>query len=102
MFRAPMSALQGLRRLGSSVVMRHRVLIRLLGALVVVLPLVALLFGASLLAAGAFLVALAIVGAVAWRAGETRSGAVRSLLETLEEGVVMVDRRGALLASNPS
>jgi len=95
-----MSALQGLRRLGSST--RHRVVVRLLWALVVVLPIVALLCGVSLGLTGAFAAALAIVGAVGWRAGEMRSGAVRSLLETLEEGVVMVDRRGALAAANPS
>jgi PAS domain S-box-containing protein len=102
-----MRAVQGLRRLGSSLPedhwqARHRALTWLLWALVVALPLVALLSGMSLAVTGAFIVALAAVGTVAWRAGETRSAAFRSLIETLEEGVVMVDRHGRMAASNPS
>src|SRR5262249_40861672 len=89
-FGAPMSALQGLRRPW------------LLWAAVVALPIVALSCGLSLPATGAFVVALAIVATVAWRAGETRSAAFRSLLDTLEEGVLMMDRKGNLAASNPS
>jgi PAS domain S-box-containing protein len=85
-----MRALQGLRRPW------------LLWAAVVALPIVALLCGLSLGAAGLFFAALAIVGLLGWRAGETRSQAFRSLLETLEEGVLMMDRRGNLAVANPS
>src|SRR3954470_7695155 len=95
-----MSALQGLRRLeGRS---RHRATVWLLWATVVALPIVALLSGMSLGVTGAFVAALAIVGMLGWRAGETRSRAFRSLVEMLEEGVVMLDRHGSLAASNPS
>src|SRR5689334_2607192 len=99
-----MSAQQGLRRLGSSLPedrwqARHRAL---MWALVAALPVIALLFGASLGVTAAFVVALAIVATAAWRAGETRSAAFRSLLETLEEGVLMMDRKGRLAAANPS
>ena len=107
MFRAPMRALQGLRRLRSSLPddqwrSRNRALVWLLWALVVALPMVALLCGLSLALTGAFAAALAIVGMLGWRAGGTRSEAFRSLVDTLEEGVLMVDRRGRLAASNPS
>jgi len=115
-----MSALQGLRRLGSSLPddewrSRHRALAWLLWALVAALPIVALLYGIVLahsLLEGAIvavfgvlaglIAALAAVSVAGWRASEARSSAFRSLVETLEEGVVMVDRHGALAASNPS
>ncbi len=115
-----MSALQGLRRLGSSLPddewrSRHRALAWLLWALVAALPIVALLYGIvlahSLLESAivavfgvlaGLIAALAAVSVAGWRASEARSSAFRSLVETLEEGVVMVDRHGALAASNPS
>ena len=51
---------------------------------------------------GGFIAALAIVCMAGWRASETRHSAFRSLVETLEEGVLMMDRHGNLAASNPS
>ncbi len=50
----------------------------------------------------AFIAALSIACLVNWRASEAQRSAFRSLVETLEEGVVMVDRNGSLAASNPS
>jgi PAS domain S-box-containing protein len=50
----------------------------------------------------AFIGALAIVLLVTWRASERNREAFRSLVESLEEGVVMVDDMGRLLAANPS
>jgi len=49
-----------------------------------------------------FIAALSVACLVNWRASEAQRRAFRSLVETLEEGVVMVDRRGFLVASNPS
>jgi PAS domain S-box-containing protein len=50
----------------------------------------------------AFIAALSVVLIVNWRAGEAQRQGIRSLVETLEEGVIMVGREGELLASNPS
>src|SRR5262249_26571018 len=49
-----------------------------------------------------FIAALSVACLVNWRASEAQRSAFRSLVETLEEGVVMIDRRGGLAASNPS
>ena len=49
-----------------------------------------------------FIAALSVACLANWRASEAQRGAFRSLVETLEEGVVMVDRGGSLAASNPS
>jgi PAS domain S-box-containing protein len=49
-----------------------------------------------------FIAALSVALLANWRASEAQRVAFRSLVETLEEGVVMVDRRGSLAASNPS
>src|SRR3954451_2737875 len=49
-----------------------------------------------------FIAALSVACLVNWRASEAQRDAFRSLVETLEEGVVMVDRGGSLAASNPS
>ncbi len=49
-----------------------------------------------------FIAALSVACLVNWRASEAQRDAFRSLVETLEEGVVMVDRNGSLAASNPS
>jgi PAS domain S-box-containing protein len=49
-----------------------------------------------------FIAALSVACLVNWRASEAQRSAFRSLVETLEEGVVMVDRGGSLAASNPS
>jgi PAS domain S-box-containing protein len=50
----------------------------------------------------AFIGALSIVLLVNWRASERNREAFRSLVESLEEGVLMVDETGRLLAANPS
>src|SRR5439155_6035860 len=49
-----------------------------------------------------FIAALSIACLINWRASEAQRAAFRSLVETLDEGVVMVDRAGRLAASNPS
>jgi PAS domain S-box-containing protein len=49
-----------------------------------------------------FIAALSVVCLVNWRASEAQRGAFRSLVETLEEGVLMLDRKGALVTANPS
>jgi PAS domain S-box-containing protein len=50
----------------------------------------------------AFIGALSAVLLVSWRASERNREAFRSLVESLEEGVVMVDQEGRLVAANPS
>ena len=50
----------------------------------------------------AFIGALGVVLLATWRASEAGRVAFQSLVETLEEGVLMVDRGGALVAVNPS
>src|SRR3954447_18915515 len=50
----------------------------------------------------AFIGALSVVLLVTWRASERNREAFRSLVESLEEGVVMVDESGRLVAANPS
>jgi PAS domain S-box-containing protein len=50
----------------------------------------------------AFIGALSAVLLVTWRASERNREAFRSLVESLEEGVVMVDEGGRLVAANPS
>ena len=49
-----------------------------------------------------FIGALSIVCLASWRASERDREAFRSLVLTLEEGVVMIDRRGGLVAANAS
>jgi PAS domain S-box-containing protein len=49
-----------------------------------------------------FIAALSVACLFNWRASEAQRGAFRSLVDTLEEGVVMIDRNGSLAASNPS
>jgi len=49
-----------------------------------------------------FIAALSVACLANWRAGEAQRGAFRSLVDTLEEGVVMVGGDGSLAASNPS
>jgi PAS domain S-box-containing protein len=49
-----------------------------------------------------FIAALSLALLVNWRANETQRRAIRSLVETLDEGVVMLGRDGELLVSNPS
>lgn len=50
----------------------------------------------------AFIGALSLVCLATWRASARDREAFRSLVETLEEGVVMIDRNGRLVTSNPS
>jgi len=50
----------------------------------------------------AFIGALSVVLLVTWRASERNREAFRSLVESLEEGVLMVDETGRLVAANPS
>jgi PAS domain S-box-containing protein len=50
----------------------------------------------------AFIGALSLVCLATWRASERDRAAFRSLVESLEEGVLMVDRNGRLVAANPS
>src|SRR3954463_12878172 len=50
----------------------------------------------------AFVAALGLVCLATWRASERDRAAFRSLVESLEEGVLMVDRDGRLVAANPS
>lgn len=49
-----------------------------------------------------FIGALSLVLLLTWRASERDREAFRSLVESLEEGVLMVDGRGKLVAANPS
>jgi PAS domain S-box-containing protein len=49
-----------------------------------------------------FIAALSVALVVNWRASEAQRAAFRSLVDTLDEGVVMVARDGSLAASNPS
>jgi PAS domain S-box-containing protein len=49
-----------------------------------------------------FIAALSVALLVNWRASEAQRAAFRSLVETLDEGVLMVGRDGSLAASNPS
>jgi PAS domain S-box-containing protein len=49
-----------------------------------------------------FIAALSIACLVNWRASEAQRGAFRTLVETLEEGVLMIDRTGGLVTANPS
>jgi PAS domain S-box-containing protein len=50
----------------------------------------------------AFVGALGLVCLATWRAAERDRAAFRTLVESLEEGVLMVDRDGRLVAANPS
>ncbi|MDA0181860.1 ATP-binding protein [Solirubrobacter phytolaccae] len=50
----------------------------------------------------AFIAALSLVCLATWRASARDREAFRSLVETLEEGVVMVDRDGRMVMANPS
>src|SRR3954447_8651229 len=50
----------------------------------------------------AFVAALGLVCLATWRASERDRAAFRSLVESLEEGVLMVDRDGRMVAANPS
>ena len=50
----------------------------------------------------AFVGALSLVCLATWRASTRDRAAFRTLVESLEEGVVMVDRDGHLVAANPS
>src|SRR3954470_9077058 len=50
----------------------------------------------------AFVGALSLVCLATWRASERDRAAFRTLVESLEEGVVMIDKTGALVAANPS
>ena len=50
----------------------------------------------------AFIGALSVVCLATWRASERGREAFRSLVESLEEGVLMVDGGGRLVAANPS
>jgi PAS domain S-box-containing protein len=50
----------------------------------------------------AFIGALSLVCLATWRASARDREAFRSLVETLEEGVVMVDRDGHMITANPS
>ncbi len=49
-----------------------------------------------------FIGGLGIACLINWRASELQRGAFRSLVETLDEGVVMFERDGTLAASNPA
>jgi PAS domain S-box-containing protein len=50
----------------------------------------------------AFIGALSLVCLATWRASARDREAFRSLVQSLEEGVVMIDRDGRIVASNPS
>src|SRR5687768_13065386 len=50
----------------------------------------------------AFVGALSVVCLATWRASERDREAFRSLVESLEEGVLMVDANGRLVTANPS
>jgi PAS domain S-box-containing protein len=50
----------------------------------------------------AFVGALSLVCLATWRASERDRAAFRTLVESLEEGVVMIDSNGELVAANPS
>ena len=50
----------------------------------------------------AFIAALSLVCLATWRASARDREAFRSLVETLEEGVVMIDRSGQMVTANPS
>src|SRR4051812_10495231 len=50
----------------------------------------------------AFIGALSVVCLATWRASERNREAFRSLVESLEEGVLMVDEHGRLVTANPS
>ncbi|WP_121249988.1 sensor histidine kinase [Solirubrobacter pauli] len=50
----------------------------------------------------AFIAALSLVCLATWRASARDREAFRSLVETLEEGVVMIDRGGTMVTANPS
>ena len=50
----------------------------------------------------AFIGALSLVCLATWRASARDRLAFRTLVESLEEGVVMIDKRGQLVAANPS
>jgi PAS domain S-box-containing protein len=50
----------------------------------------------------AFVAALSLVCLVTWRASARDREAFRSLVESLEEGVLMVDTEGRLVTANPS
>jgi PAS domain S-box-containing protein len=50
----------------------------------------------------AFVGALSVVCLATWRASERNREAFRSLVESLEEGVLMVDAQGRLVTANPS
>ncbi|MBE2316830.1 PAS domain S-box protein [Solirubrobacter sp. CPCC 204708] len=50
----------------------------------------------------AFIAALSFVCLATWRASARDREAFRSLVESLEEGVVMIDRDGQMVAANPS
>lgn len=50
----------------------------------------------------AFIGALSVVCLATWRASERDRETFRSLVESLEEGVLMVDPRGRLVTANPS
>src|SRR3954454_12894078 len=50
----------------------------------------------------AFVGALSLVCLATWRASERDRAAFRTLVESLEEGVLMVDRDGHIVAANPS
>ncbi len=49
-----------------------------------------------------FIAALAVACMAKWRAAESNRLAFRSLVNSLEEGVLMIGRDGTLLAANPS
>jgi signal transduction histidine kinase len=50
----------------------------------------------------AFIAALSVACLANWRASESARGAFRSLVDALEEGVLMVSPAGRLVAANPS
>ena len=50
----------------------------------------------------AFIGALSLVCLATWRASARDRLAFRTLVESLDEGVVMIDKRGQLVAANPS
>jgi PAS domain S-box-containing protein len=50
----------------------------------------------------AFILALSLVCLATWRASERDRAAFRTLVDSLEEGVLMVGRDGSLVAANPS
>jgi signal transduction histidine kinase len=50
----------------------------------------------------AFVAALGLVCMATWRASERDRAAFRTRVESLEEGVLMVDRDGQMVAANPS